>query len=339
MLLVIFYDFIYTIFIPKGAGPITQFITLSLARLFKIFIYRKGSNSLVDFQAPVIIVFMMLVWVLVVWLGVALIMSSDYDSIVRNDSEIPATFAQKLYFTGYVLSTMGLGDYKPNGIVWQLYSSLMSAMGFAMLTTSVAYFVPVIHNIIQKNTLTLSIASLGESPNEILINGYNGKDFSDLEQPFLNLTLSIFQYAKNHAAYPILHHVQSSDVTENVNIKLAALDEVCTILLFYIPEKASMKKVNLMGVRRAITYYLQSIRYVKASEKTPPMPDILNLSHVLGLKIKNDSPHDMQTIYLRLQHRRRLFKGIIEDDGFSWDDINNESKGSQLDIALISKPT
>jgi hypothetical protein len=91
-------------------------------------------------------------------------------------------------------------------------------------------------------------------------------------------------------------------------------------------------------MRNSITYYLESIRYVKASEKTPENPDILNLSKRLGLTFRNDSDHELQAIYSRLQQRRLLFKGIIEDDGFSWDDINRQSKGSHLDIAIVSKP-
>ncbi len=331
ILIIVSTDFLSTVFLQKGAGFLTQSVTISVARIFKFVARNRGANIMLDYKGVAIILSMVATWLILAWIGVTLIFSYDPFSIISDKTNEKASFFEKMYFCGYVLSTMGLGDFKPNGEFWKLFTSIVSVSGFLIVTISITYIVPVINNIIEKNTMSLQIASLGESSKEILVSGYNGENFENLSDQFSSLSNIIFRYAKNHAAYPILHHVHSSDKDENAILKLASLDEACNILLFHIPPEKCMQGINLKQLRQSITFYLQSVRNVKPADSPPPVPDLKELSRVLAISLVNTEPKKIESLYGRLQARRCLLKAIIEDDGFTWDDLQGNKFQTKLD--------
>jgi hypothetical protein len=319
--LVVLYDFVVTVFIMKGEGFITEFINLLMSRFFKTIVGHKGENKLLDYLGLIIIISMVTTWILLVWFGITLIYQVDPNVIIHNETKLPANFSEKFYFVGYTLSTLGPGDYSPQEIHWQIITSLISFMGFVIITICITYIVPVINNILEKNTLSLKIASLGESTTEILKNAYNGKNFTGLSDQLPSMANDIFKHSKNHLAYPILHYVHNSDKSENTILKLASLDETLTILMYHVPKEQCPQELNLQQVRKAITSYLNSIKHVKPSELPPPLPDFNKISKDLNLSLTNIDKADIHDIYTNLEKRRCLLKGIVEDDGWEWKDL------------------
>ncbi len=334
LLAAVTFDFMQTVFIPKGAGLLTQYITISVALFYKLLTGNNGSNKLLDYKGLAIIITMITTWLTLIWFSVTFIYAFDASSVIDGQTKENATFIEKLYFTGYTLSTLGLGEYQPHGKFWMVFTSMVSVTGFIIVTISITYIVPVINNIIEKITLSLQIASLGESPEKMLINGYDGSSFEGLSDQFSSLSSSIFRYAKNHAAYPILHHVHSSDKDENTILKLVSLDEACTLLMYHIPEEKCMQKINLQQVRRAITFYLESLRNVKKSEEQPPPPNFDLLEESLGIRLKNRRGNDLEKLYEKLGPRRQLLKGLVEDDGFNWQSLKGNKFQRNMDIMV-----
>ena len=242
-------DFAVTVFISKGAGFITEGVTVAVSKFFKFVSGNTGIKKVLEYKLVFIIAVMIAGWLVLTWLGVTLIYASDYNSIVNTKTKVAASFIEKFYFTGYTISTLGQGDFQPNGINWQVFTSAISLLGFMIITISITYIVPVINSEIEKQTLTLLIASLGQTSHEILVKGYNNHNFSDLSNQFPELTNRIFKHSKNHAAYPVLHHVHNSDKTENTILKLVALDEACTVLLNHVPDDKCVKNYDLKQVK------------------------------------------------------------------------------------------
>jgi hypothetical protein len=211
-------------------------------------------------------------------------------------------------------------------------TAFLSLTGFSIITISISYIIPVINNVIEKHILSLHIASLGESTHEILVNGFNGTDFNNLGDEFSELSKSIFKFAKNHSAYPILHHVHSSDKDENTVMKLATLDEAISILLFHIPPERSVQSNRLNQIRKSITYYLKAIRNVSPSKTPPPAPDFDALKQALGIELINTKPDEVASLYKKLNKRRCLLKGLVEDDGFTWDSLEGDKFRTDLDV-------
>ena len=331
LLLIVIFDIAVTVFVSKGAGFYTRFITLSVAWIFKLLVQNRGYSKLLEYKVVFIIGGMVSSWITLSWIGTALIYASDYDSVINGQSGVAAYFIEKVYFTGYTLSTLGQGDFIPSGYFWEIYTSIASFVGFIIITICITYIVPVISNIAQKNKLALKIASLGESTEKILINGYNGNDFSSFTAECDDLADDIFLYAENHTSYPILHHVHNHEKNQNIILKLMSIDEACNILLRHVPEQKIKEKLAVQQVRHAITVYLRSVRNISPADIGPDLPDFKGFSHALGFQLINTRPDDLQRIYSKLEYRRCLFLAIIKDDGFDWDDLEGDLFDSKYD--------
>lgn len=324
IIIMVISDFAVTVFIPRGAGFITEGITVFVAKVFKIISGNIGNKRILEYKLVFIIAIMIISWILLIWIAVALIYSFEYNSVINAETKIPAKFDEKIYFVGYTISTLGLGDYQPNGTVWRLFTSVVSLMGFMVLTISITYIVPVINSIIEKQTLTLQIASLGKTTQEILQNGYNGRNFEDLSNEFSDLSNSIFKHAKNHSAYPVLHHVHNSNKDENTILKLVSLDEACTVLFYHIPQEKCFHDNTLSQLRASLTYYLKTVRNIKLPDEQPPAPANDELQNAFDFDLIHTTKTEIKQIYSNLQLRRRMLKALVEDDGFKWEDTTGE---------------
>jgi hypothetical protein len=230
-------DVFVTTLAPRGTGIITERLRGWIWRFFLYISGGNGTNKLLNYAGMFTILFLLLGWLCALWLGNALLYISDVNSVVNSiDNNIVATNLEKVYFVGYVLSTMGLGDFAPNGQGWKIYTSIISFSGFIIITMAVTYLVPVLSAEMSKRQTSIYIHSLGTSPNDILLNAWNGKDFSRLSKHFNKISQYVMQQSQNHVAYPILHNFHSNYRREAIYINLSALDEALSILLIYMPE-------------------------------------------------------------------------------------------------------
>ena len=68
---------------------------------------------------------------------------------------------RKNLFTGYTLSTLGNGDFKPGTSFWRIYTVIISLSGLSILTIAITYLVQVLTAEISKRRLSIYIATLG----------------------------------------------------------------------------------------------------------------------------------------------------------------------------------
>ena len=171
---------------------------------------------------------------------------------------------------------MGLGDIEPVGPFWDILTAILSFAGLILISIAITYLIPVVSGEIIKRRISVYITTLGCSVEDILRNYWNGKNFKELEQPFISLTGTIIVHAQNHKAYSVLHFFHSSDKKEAFALNFTNLDEVLTILLLCIPAAQQPSYNVLMGLRRAITSYLVTLpeAFITPGEETAPLPEL-----------------------------------------------------------------
>ena len=138
------YDIILTTFAPIGAGPLTGRYN---SVFWKFCLWVSGSDPrkrILDYAGMSLCITTIFLWMVLIWAGNSLIYISDPDSVVSAENGIPADPLQKVYFVGYCLSSLGLGDFMPIGHGWEIYTAFISFTGFDFITMSITYFVPVI---------------------------------------------------------------------------------------------------------------------------------------------------------------------------------------------------
>ena len=328
-------DLVLTTFAPTGSGVITGRLRRWVWYVFLKASGRKGSSNILNYAGPVTVVIWLFGWLVLVWLSNALIFLSDPDSIVAASNMRSTTWTEKVYFTGYTLSTLGSGEFIPWGTGWQLYSSFISFSGFMLVTIALTYLYSVVTNDINRRKTSLKIYHTGATPQEILLRFWDGEGFSRLKNDLSSLSEQILQVAQNHMAYPVLHNFHTTRRDENLVINLTCLDEALTLLLLYKPRDVKPSLPELYQLRSAITYYLQTLRnaFISPTDEDPPAPELAPLLKN-GLPLQGRPFHELTTDDIKL--RRRLLRGLLHSQGWNWSVIESHHSKDPLDNWLTT---
>ncbi|GAA4427262.1 potassium channel family protein [Pontibacter saemangeumensis] len=322
-------DLIYTTFAPRGSGVISGPVTVIVWRVF-LNVGRIMKSRTVLTGAGIVIVFsILLTWVLLLWAGNVFIYSSADDAIVNTTTKLPADLMERVYFTGYTLSTLGNGDFAAGTDGWRVFTAFISFSGLIFITIAITYMVPVLSAVTQRRALSIRIASIGNSPQRILLNNWNGENYKKLEGQFQNLTQEIIHQGQMHLSYPVLHYFQHEDKEASLLPNLAALDESITLLLLYIPEHMRPGDQYLIPLRKAITTFIGSLTSLYINPKNTDVP-ALQTNELQQAEVPLQQA-DMQQIE-QLSKRRRALKAMVEYNGWQWKEISAPVLGEVMDL-------
>lgn len=310
LLMLIIYDFFFTTLAQSGAGIITQ-LTAVVAHKFLQLGVKIFGRKFYSLSGLLVNLSVLVVWVALVWLGLFLVFSSDPPAIVNDDGRM-ANGVERLYFTGYTLSTLGIGDFTPSTSSFQILTSCFSFFGFIFFTTSMTYLVSVSSGVIHKRSLALSIRNMGANPKE-MVESFMSVDTSFSHQKFSSLQQMIDRHAVNLQAFPVLHFYSTADVSSSLGLHVAKLDEAVTILLH--TSKGDPFRNELIPLRRSLTELL-----IHIEEK---------YSYIYPGTIKSDAPVSDESKTgaqkdASLEHRRQILKGLLINESFGWSDIQGE---------------
>lgn len=339
ILVLVVTDILVSTLAPRGTGFITERLRKGLWNFFFWLSRGNGEKKVLNYAGMFTVSAWLFGWLLGMWVANVLLFLSDENSVLVTGTQMNASAMDKAYFVGYVLSTMGNGDLQPHGDGWRIYTSVLSFWGFIIITLGITYLVPVLSAEMKKRQASIYIHSLGTSPEDILLNAWNGKDFTLLSKHFDMLSDFIMEQAQNHVAYPVLHNFHSHLRREALAINLVALDEALTILMLYMPDDIKPNKQEIYPLRFAITDYLATLvtAFIRPSGNEPA-PISLEQLREYGIPLKQKNTHiRMQTEKLRT--RRKLLLGMLENDGWHWGTINMENKYREFDIEYNRKPS
>ena len=332
MLLTLF-DLVYTIFAPRGAGIISGKVTSAVSYIFKALYQLTKNKNIYNGQGVAIVVSIELVWVMLLWLSNMIIFISDPQAVVDSTTHQAATSLERFYYTGYLLTTMGNGDYIGGTDLWKVYAALISFTGLLMITLSISYMVPVLSAVTERRALSIRIASIGHGPQAMLVNNWNGQDFSMLNGQLQELAQSIAKQGQLHFSYPVLHFFHHSQKETALLPNLVAFDEAITILLLYVPKEYRPAEQYLIPVRLAISSFLETLTatFIKASDELPP---IFNLDKIRDLNVPLCVPSQNKIAELDL--RRRILCAMMENGGWHWEDLDAPLFNKKLELSSLN---
>ncbi|MFD2515720.1 potassium channel family protein [Pontibacter locisalis] len=326
------YDVIYTTF-ARGAGIVTDIVTTFVWKGVGLFCKITKSKSVLNGAGIITVCSLLIIWVMLLWVGNTLIFMSDSDAVVNSTTNVPADFKERIYFTGYILSTMGNGDFKGGTDAWRIYSSFISFSGLILITIAISYIVPVLSAIITQRTVSIKIAAIGDSPQQILLNNWDGESFKRLEVHLEGLDQDIIQQGQLHLAYPVLHYFHNDEKKVSLVPNLAALDEALTLLLLYVPEDLHPGKQYIVPVRKAITSFLESVTkiFINSDGSEAPNMDFSELPKA-GVPLRQPSLKEIE----QLELRRQILKAMVNNDGWSWEQLCDPAFKNELDLPSVN---
>lgn len=309
-------DLLWTTFLEGGA-PLTTQACARVARGMLRFQHRCSTRRVISLTGLASVVVTVGTWTTLLWAGWAMLFLAGPTSLVDASTGRPAGAWEKVYFTGYTLFTLGLGDYRPNGHFWQLATSVAAGSGFLLFGLALAYVVPVISAATQKRQLAVYITSLGRNPDDIILRAWNGQDTSALAPHLQSLTGLLALLGENHLTYPILHYFHGAHRIRAAAASVAALDEALTILECGLQQGCSLDLPSLGAAREAITSYLDTLKpaLILPARAAPPPPSLENLRG-MGVPVVGD---DLFARALALlSERRQLLLSMVINEGWDW---------------------
>lgn len=307
ILVVVIYDFFFTTLSGSGAGFIANNISILSDRIIR-FLVRATGRSAYDFNGLFVNFMVLSVWIILVWLGLFLLYSSNPEMITNSDGRIANNW-ERLYFTGYTLSTLGIGNFKPTSGFFEIVTSCFSFFGFIFFTSSMTYFISVSSAVINKRTLTKSIFNLGKNPQEIA-KKLLGLDTSYSYQQFLILQEMINRHSANHHSYPVVHFYTHSKPQDCLSLNLARLDEALSIVLS--KDNGGNLQKEMEPIRSSITNFLSTLDE-RFSKNLPKVKGPVETSIFPYQKILNEQKD--------LQDRRKTLERLLKAENFGWQDV------------------
>lgn len=326
-------DIWFTTLTLGGGGPFTgRFSAWLWLGVLKIH-QRSSNHRLLSTVGFLLLISIPIVWFFFTWLGWVSLFSSMPSAVIGASDKLPASILERFYFAGFTLSTLGMGDYQPQGAFWQLLTTIASIQGFFQVTLTFAYLIPIVSAASNKRAFAAYITCLGGTPDEIITRAWNGKDFGQFDQHLIALTPMLTQQGEIHLTYPILHYFHSVERTRSAVLSVVTLDEALTILQYGMPTEYQPDGAALKATRRAIAAFLNTLNtaYIKPASIDPPLP---NLNLLQKHQIPLVSTEQFHTAVRPLTRRRRLLLGLLDNEGWQWDAIASSrvtSRGSHLD--------
>lgn len=254
------------------------------------------------------------VWVLLTWLGFALMFLADDDAVLVAASQEPAAGIGRMAYA--VGSLAGAGATLVAGTeTWELVNNLAAIVGLVLMTLGLTYLFQVITSVKDERSMATRMTALGSSPSEAVAAALPAPDLGTLPSQLTSIASNLSDAAQGHLALPMLELFHTRDRGNAVPVGLATYDDILTLLEHALPEVHA--PVVRTG-RRAVADFLSTLTLVEDADTVPPLPSLAPLRAV------SDDVVDDDTFAQRCrgdEDRRRRLLSYLQAERWSWDDV------------------
>lgn len=323
-------DIFVTALTLRGAGPVTGRLTAWLWRAARWVLARPTPRPALSLAGPAIAAATVGNWLLMLWVGWTLVFLGGEGNVVLDSDDSPADAWTKAYFAGYTLSTLGLGDVRPAGTVWQFATALASVNGFLAVSMAATYLIPVVTAAARQRQLAIYVHGLGDTPAGIILAGWNGKDLSALDAHLAALAPMVIDAGQQHLVYPVLYCFHGVSETTSFSVRLTALDEALLVLRHGVAAPARPVEVVTKPLAEGVTSLLERMRAasIPPMAEAPPPPGLEPLRRA-GIPTVSDA--EFAAIVAAQDDRRRHLWAVVADAGWTWDRVFSEPEPDCLE--------
>jgi hypothetical protein len=321
------FDALYTT-LGRGGGPLTRAVSRAVWGLTQSAVGRRVSGLLFSQLGVAVLLAVVTLWVVLLWGGWSLVFLSDRGAVISATTQAPADAWSRVYFAGYTLVTLGLGDYNPTGTAWQMLTAATALSGLFVLTLAISYVLPVLQAALHRRATAAALWGLGATPTEIVRTTWDPDRGCDaLAQHLIGLTPDLTLLAQQHIAYPVLHHFHGDNRGEALAPSLAALDEALSVVEHGM-DADCLGPGALRPARAAISTLLDRLedQAIAPAGEPPPPPSLAGLRRD-GYPARPDAAFREALREDACDRRRRLLLGLVQNEGWTWDDVLGDEDG------------
>ncbi|NNF58802.1 MAG: two pore domain potassium channel family protein [Rhodothermaceae bacterium] len=307
VLLTVVVDIVWSTLSAAGGGPLSR----RLGRLVWVASGRFAGAG------PLVLVATAVLWIGLLWAGWTLIFLAAPEAAVAASSGEPADFWSRVYYAGYTVITLGLGDYVPSTPLWQQLAVLSAAAGLVFITLGVTYYTAVLSAAVQMQQLAAMVRALGDSPGAIVAGAWDGDGFNGMASVLTTLASHFALHARRHLAYPVLHYFRESDPQDAFAVQAARLGEALYLLDHAVAAEHRPPSGPLRLACGSLQDFLRTLHgsFVEPAEEAPPTPDLAPL-HAAGVPLASEVRLDA------VRDERRLLLALVRDSRYRWADVS-----------------
>jgi hypothetical protein len=292
---VVYIDALTTTLAPQaGAGPVTRRLTRLVWRSVLRFQRSTGARVVTRRAGPVILVGTVMHWIVLLWLGWSLVFLGRENTVRNAATGETAGATDVVYFVGFNLFTLGVGDFVATSPGWRLAAVVASFSGLFLITLSITYLLSVVSAVVARRALAAQIGSIGRSPEEIVGRAWDGRTFTDASiQQLAVLASPLALTTEHHLAFPVLEHFSAPEVTTSAPVCVARLDEAVRLIDTGVDADHRPHESALAPVRAILHRYLEVVSRNAVDDdgaNTPPPPD-LDCLRAAGVPVVDDCTH------------------------------------------------
>jgi Ion channel len=302
-----------------GEGRLTRLVHRPIYSVLHGLFRVSGNRSVMAWTSSVLVVGAIVSWTLMTWLGWTLVFSAVPGAVISVATEDGARLADVVYFVGYSLSTLGLGDFVTQGQPWRTLHTLCAFNGFFIITFAITFVVPVAQAQAQRRELALATARYGRTAQGLVLEAAQ-ESASGLDALVSNQAQRLITLDLLHLNAPFLHRFHEKRLEESMEVGLAALDEALSIIEHGL-DRPPPKGLN--GVRRSIGSLLLSYERVHphAALLQPPPAPSLELLRRAGLPVRGEDDFAARLQLGDLPRRRATLHDMVQRGGWNWSDV------------------
>ncbi|EMI24730.1 MULTISPECIES: potassium channel family protein [Rhodopirellula] len=195
-------------------GPVTSFVNRMFHKLLKTSIGQSSYVTLLS--GPVLIVTQVICWASLLLLAFSLIVWPQLGSGIVASSGKPTdtTIWAAIYYAGFTVTTLGVGDLVPKTAAMQLLTILAAGLGFSFFTLVLAYVISIYSTLSRRNQFANEIdyrtAQTGDSL-RYLVPYLSSDEMPLLNQDLYTLSANMAELLESHHFYPSLHYFRFAE--------------------------------------------------------------------------------------------------------------------------------
>jgi len=316
-------DILQTTLSMQGGGWLTSRYSHLFWKLFLFVSGGNGKSKILSHAGYILLISIVLIWVFLLWISFVLILISQPGIIVNSSTQIPADLLEIIYYSGYTLSTLGMGDFIAAGNGGRILTNFYSFTGLILLTMSVTYFIPVLSAVIEQRKLGIRLSILGSSPEKIILNFWDGKSFQSFTSKIDDLSGSIIKYSQQHRAYPVIHYFHNHKEKNAIILQLARLYEAYLILTFSLSERVKPEPGDLRPLEIAFENYfevLKEVTHINNNNETPEYSTVKKLKELSLI----DQFQGNYCLDIKSEDHRKIFLTLVQQDGWTWNQVDTK---------------
>jgi len=210
LLLLAAFEVFSSVLHPRAVtGPMTSIVNKSIHVLLRS---RLGRIRRIAVAAgPLLVLAQILVWAGLLLFGASLIFWPQLGGgITAAGEQLPDTsFSTAVYFAGFNLTTLGIGDLVPKTAAMQWITVGVAGLGFSFFTLVLTYVMSIYSTLVGRNRIADEIhyrtGGTGESTE--YLKEYLGDDKASLlNQDLFKLSSDLAVLLESHHFYPALHY-------------------------------------------------------------------------------------------------------------------------------------